>query len=71
MEPFLLRPGQSPRLPGPWATSRQRRLLPGFQYETGSVHDLKLGMKVTAMKRIEDPQTEISSKTVITGKGAK
>ncbi len=36
-----------------------------------SVHDLKIGMKVTATKIVEDPQTEISTKTVITGTGPK
>jgi hypothetical protein len=36
-----------------------------------SVHDLKVGMKVSATKIVEDPQTEISTKTVITGKAPK
>jgi hypothetical protein len=36
-----------------------------------SVHDLKAGMKVTATKIVEDPQTVISTTTVITGKGPK
>jgi hypothetical protein len=35
------------------------------------VRDLKIGMNVTATKIVEDPQTEISSGTVITGKGPK
>jgi hypothetical protein len=33
-----------------------------------SVHDLKHGMKVTATKIMEEPQTEITVNTVITGK---
>jgi hypothetical protein len=36
-----------------------------------SVHDLKAGMKVTATKIVEDPQTVISTTTVITGKAPK
>jgi hypothetical protein len=36
-----------------------------------SVHELKTGMKVTATKIVEDPQTVISTTTVITGKGPK
>ena len=46
-----------------------------FKFAVGgkeaSVHDLKTGMKVTATKIVEDPQTVISSKTVITGTGPK
>ena len=36
-----------------------------------SVHELKKGMKVTATKIVEEPQTEISSETAITGKAPK
>jgi len=36
-----------------------------------SVHDLKIGMKVTATKIVEDPQTVISTTVAITGKGPK
>jgi hypothetical protein len=36
-----------------------------------SVHELKKGMKVSATKIVEEPRTEISTKTVITGKGPK
>ena len=36
-----------------------------------SVSELKTGMKVSATKIVEEPQTEISSKTVITGKAPK
>ena len=34
-----------------------------------SVHELKKGMKVSATKIVEEPRTEIATKTVITGKG--
>ena len=33
-----------------------------------TVHELKPGMKVTATKIVEEPQTELSTETVITGK---
>ena len=36
-----------------------------------SVHELKQGMKVTATKITEEPQTEISTQTQITGKAPK
>ena len=36
-----------------------------------SVYDLKKGMKVSATKIVEEPRTEISTNTVITGKGPK
>ena len=36
-----------------------------------SVHELKKGMKVSAEKIVAEPQTEISTKTVVTGKGPK
>ena len=36
-----------------------------------SVHELKQGMKVTATKIIEEPQTEISTETKVTGKAPK
>jgi hypothetical protein len=36
-----------------------------------SVHDLRQGMKVTARKIVEEPQTEITVNTVITGKAPK
>jgi hypothetical protein len=36
-----------------------------------SVHELKQGMNVSATKIVEEPRTEISEKTVITGKGPK
>jgi hypothetical protein len=36
-----------------------------------SVQELREGMKVTAMKIVEEPRTEISSDTVITGKAPK
>ncbi len=36
-----------------------------------SVHDLKKGMKVTATKIVEEPRTEMSTDTVITGTAPK
>jgi len=36
-----------------------------------SVHDLKPGMKVSATKIVEEPQTEISTTTKVTGKAPK
>jgi len=36
-----------------------------------SVHELKQGMKVTATKIMEEPQTEISTESVVTGKAPK
>jgi hypothetical protein len=36
-----------------------------------SVHDLRKGMKITATKIVEEPQTEISSDTIITGSAPK
>ena len=36
-----------------------------------TVRDLKRGMKVTATKMVEEPQTEMSTDTVITGKAPK
>ena len=36
-----------------------------------SVHELKQGMKVSATKIVEEPRTEISTKTTITGKAPK
>ena len=36
-----------------------------------TVHELKPGMKVSATKIVEEPQTEISTETVITGKAPK
>ena len=36
-----------------------------------SVNELKKGMKVSATKIVEEPRTEISTKTVITGKSPK
>ena len=36
-----------------------------------SVSDLKRGMRVSATKIVEEPRTEISTKTVITGKSPK
>ncbi len=33
-----------------------------------TVHDLKKGMKVQAVKIVEEPFTEISTKVVVTGK---
>jgi len=36
-----------------------------------TVHELKQGMKVTATKIVEEPQTELSTETVITGKAPK
>jgi len=36
-----------------------------------SVHDLKQGMKVTATKIVEEPQTEMSTESVVTGKAPK
>jgi len=36
-----------------------------------TVHELKQGMKVSATKIVEEPQTELSTETVITGKAPK
>jgi len=36
-----------------------------------SVQDLRQGMKVSATKIVEEPQTEISTQTVITGSSPK
>ena len=36
-----------------------------------TVHELKKDMKVTATKIVEDPQVEMSTKTVVTGKAPK
>jgi hypothetical protein len=36
-----------------------------------TVHDLKKGMKVQAVKIVEEPYTEISTKVVVTGKAPK
>ena len=36
-----------------------------------SVRDLKKGMKVQAVKIVEEPVTEISTKVVVTGKAPK
>ena len=36
-----------------------------------TVHELKPGMKVSATKIVEEPQTELSTETVITGKAPK
>jgi hypothetical protein len=46
-----------------------------FRFNVGgkpaSVHDLKKGMDVSASKIVEEPRTDISEKTVITGKARK
>jgi len=39
--------------------------------KSASVHDLRTGMKVSATKIVEQPQTEISTETVITGTSPK
>ena len=39
--------------------------------KSASVHDLKQGMDVSASKIVEEPRTDISEKTVITGKAPK
>lgn len=39
--------------------------------QPASVHDLKKGMKVTATKIVEEPRTEISTDTVVTGTAPK
>ena len=48
---------------------------PSFKFivegKPASVSELKVGMKVGATKIVEEPQTEVSSSTVITGKAPK
>ena len=39
--------------------------------KSASVHDLKQGMNVSASKIVEEPRTDVSEKTVITGKSKK
>ena len=39
--------------------------------KTASVHELRAGMNVSASKIVEEPRTDISEKTVITGKSKK
>ena len=39
--------------------------------KSASVHDLKRGMDVSASKIVEEPRTDVSEKTVITGKARK
>ena len=55
--------------------NREYKVPETFQFmvegKPATVKDLRPGMKVTATKIIEEPQTEISTETVITGKAPK
>ena len=55
--------------------NREYKVPDTFQFmvegKPATVKDLRPGMKVTATKIIEEPQTEISTETVITGKAPK
>ena len=56
----------------PSGENRDYNVPPSFRFNVegkqASVTDLKKGMKVSAEKIVEEPRTEISTKTVITGK---
>ncbi len=55
--------------------NREYKVPESFQFtvsgKPATVRELRQGMKVTATKIVEEPQTEISSDTVITGKSPK
>ena len=55
--------------------NKEYKVPESFQFtvsgKPATVKELKKGMKVTATKIIEEPQTQISSETVITGKSPK
>ena len=56
----------------PSGENREYNVPPSFQFNVegrpASVTDLRKGMKVSAEKIVAEPRTEISTKTVITGK---
>ena len=56
----------------PSGENRDYNVPPSFRFtvegKPSSVTDLRKGMKVSAEKIVEEPRTEISTKTVITGK---
>ena len=55
--------------------NREYNVPPSFRFivegKPAAVTDLKKGMKVSGEKIVEEPRTEISTKTVITGKAPK
>jgi hypothetical protein len=59
----------------PSGENRDYNVPPSFRFSVegkpASVTDLRKGMKVSAEKIVEEPRTEISTKTVITGKAPK
>ena len=59
----------------PSGENREYNVPPSFRFivegKPASVTDLRKGMKVSAEKIVEEPRTEISTKTVITGKAPK